>query len=72
MSKKQFNQVWNIIFTSITIVKTQANKDTPQKNRSWNLAKSYSQPGCCGTLGCREKVPGVPPNFGFAKVLSQT
>ncbi len=26
---------------------------------------SDSQPGCRGTLGCREKVPGVPPTFGF-------
>jgi len=33
---------------------------------------SGSQPGCRGTQGCREEVLGVPPTFGFVKVLGQT
>jgi len=40
---------------------------------TWDSLASDSQPGCRGTLGCREKVPGVPPTFECAIIaLSQT
>ncbi len=36
---------------------------------SLTLYNSGSQPGCRGTLECREEVPGVPPNIVFSCYL---
>jgi len=36
--------------------------------KSWHLGREEKR-SSDRINGCREKVPGVPPTFGFAKVL---
>ena len=39
--------------------------ELPHSSRGGNIYTSGSQPGCRGTLGCREIVAGVPPIFAI-------